>query len=827
MENWVRVDLHSHTLNGIGHDKKNEPSLYTHAKFLEVVQSQDVQIKAVTNHNTLVLSDHIKHALICSLIGVTYIPGVEIDCNFTGKRFHGVLLFNPKDDIIKISNQINQTTKKKQSDSSLDFVEYQKSDFEDVIKDGSFIFIVHACKTEGVMPNQTTSEGDTKNLEWVVSSIKNNLAAPFLFENTKDYHAYSVMDKICSLTENEQVRLLSHRSIINSDYKFDNNTDRQKIVAAKAKYCIFSLPTYRGLELAIRNYDTRFSEEKDIIQRVNYISQIQFSSVHNPTFDLHGTISLSPSLNVIIGPSGSGKTLLLNEIFRSVNPGKNLQVSSKKESEMAKRVSTEDLYFGKTGGKDIVKSITYSKSPLKTVEIPKIYNLLLKAVDGTDVASLFGVTRIPSAEACLSDYSKNLMAYFSLLTALRAAEKKGQSSLESIYSTGDFLLANASSDVQFRLASQDPSRIALENLRHKIDSIDRALNKRQEYLDYLKSLESLLPSESLPLLKQATDSFSAVVGALGKQKEIFQGQYALEWCKIREQQIVAANINKINQKLGAKASEIADKKLQKSFLDHSLSDAIRDALKAKFQSNTVDCAFPLTKIKSAILAEGSNKYARLSTSYLPTDFQGKNLSESRIFVQAGHVAVFKNSGSFNLLTPEGGRALVSQLFDDGLNLGLLVVTDIPKTTQLSVNGQWVDQNEINPGSLAKIYMDYYFNDLLKRENPNVIFIDQPENDVDKTFITKVLSAFIRTHKLSIQFIVTTHDPIIAVNSDANLIIQAVTSGKKAIAYQSFPMEDVNPKTFENVGTDAVANTLDGGKMNVFNRNQIYGGSIND
>ena len=59
MKGWNKIDLHQHTLNKLTYDGKCPKSSYTHKAFEELLLKEDVKLKAVTNHKTLNLSDHI------------------------------------------------------------------------------------------------------------------------------------------------------------------------------------------------------------------------------------------------------------------------------------------------------------------------------------------------------------------------------------------------------------------------------------------------------------------------------------------------------------------------------------------------------------------------------------------------------------------------------------------------------------------------------------------------------------------------------------------------------------------------------------------------
>ena len=119
-------------------------------------------------------------------------------------------------------------------------------------------------------------------------------------------------------------------------------------------------------------------------------------------------------------------------------------------------------------------------------------------------------------------------------------------------------------------------------------------------------------------------------------------------------------------------------------------------------------------------------------------------------------------------------------------------------------------------------MKYYFEDLIKNAQPDIVFIDQPENDVDKEFLTNTLASFLLNQKMTTQIFITSHDPILTVNADANMIIQADVDENNKILYHSYPLEYTDNSM---IGTDRVAKLLDGGKNNIKKRYQIYGGIL--
>jgi hypothetical protein len=220
----------------------------------------------------------------------------------------------------------------------------------------------------------------------------------------------------------------------------------------------------------------------------------------------------------------------------------------------------------------------------------------------------------------------------------------------------------------------------------------------------------------------------------------------------------------------------------------------------------------------------SNEYARLSLNYNLDDLKEVDVKEN-IFIKNSDIKMkLSKLGVVNLLDNVMVKDMIKKLLEQDLRLSSILETEIPLNLQIFDKGEWKESKMINPGDLAKTYMKYYFKKVIGDEQPDVIFIDQPENDVDKTFITDTLSDFIKNTKATTQFIITTHDPILAINSDANLIILAELSEKNQIMYKSFALEDFDDNTLENIGTNIVSKILDGGKMNVRLRYQMYGGN---
>ena len=229
------------------------------------------------------------------------------------------------------------------------------------------------------------------------------------------------------------------------------------------------------------------------------------------------------------------------------------------------------------------------------------------------------------------------------------------------------------------------------------------------------------------------------------------------------------------------------------------------------------------------IENNSNDYAGLTLNDNLFNLYNTNLEDSKLFNLdkiKGKIRSL-NLSKINLLDSDSTKNLIKSLNEININLSEIItdVSDIPRNIELYLdeNNGWKLISDINKGDIAKKSIEFYFNRLIKEQQPDIILIDQPENDVDKSFISETLSTFIKTQKIEKQIIVTSHDAIVAINSDANMIIEASVNNDNKISYNSYCLEYVEEEKL--VATNKVALILDGGKRNIKKRYQIYGGEL--
>lgn len=110
----------------------------------------------------------------------------------------------------------------------------------------------------------------------------------------------------------------------------------------------------------------------------------------------------------------------------------------------------------------------------------------------------------------------------------------------------------------------------------------------------------------------------------------------------------------------------------------------------------------------------------------------------------------------------------------------------------------------SPGYNSEKYLEI----LLSQADSNLVFIDQPEDNLGNNFIAETLVSMIREQKFKGQVFLVTHNPAIVVYGDAESIIIACNDNQK-ISYRQIVLEDQKSQK-------EVCRILDGGEY-IFDR----------
>lgn len=815
---WIKFDLHQHTCNERLTDRSVYDSTYTHRKFRELIIEQGVKLKSVTNHNSLHIADHIKYSLICESVGVSYLPGVEIDYKFDEERIQAISVLNPKSNIIEFSNKLESIIYDIPKDENITI---NKQGFADLHENCEFIFIPHYCKDNGIKP--TSDSLLEKEQNWVLNMIKSGNTIPVIFENTQEHHKYTVYGMLKDELEGSSVNYSP--SYTGTDYKFDNDDERKLIAKERLIYVMDAEPTYRGLEIAIRHHEQRISSEKEIFSRNNYIHKIEFND--NDNFGEINSIELSPSLNVIIGSSGSGKTLLLNEIFFQTTRN---TLSDVLDTNKSVNGSKKRPYLDKIGSNDWLE-LTYKHKnrDLNIIEIPNIYSKLLRNMnEPTTLGEIFGIADTKTSEDILSSFFTKISSYEQNLDKINSSKNNVIKYLDSLNADIHFLIDNPNLKNEYHLTEKNIDLTKKDELDKKMELhnkiVDNEKNINSYLLDISKFLELDDNNQSIQIIKS---QLSIIYDQITLKKEEIANEISNEEFENEIKKHVNISIKKRTDALGQRNKQINEKNLAIQKNNQLISKELKKYLSIEKKMENMNIEYPFKIIQNILKEENANKHARYQLSLEVSDLKSIVISDSLLIDSSNILGKLRSIQSrINLLDLTSSQSIKEHIKEckvEQITLSEILNENLNLLLQMNVDNEWRNASEINPGDVSKVSISYYFDDLLSRSNPDVILIDQPENDLDKVFITEVLSDFFRKNKIKQQIIITSHDPILTINSDVNTIIESRLNDEKKICYHQYKIETID--NGDKV-TDRVAKILDGSKKNVMNRYNIYGGIKN-
>lgn len=279
--------------------------------------------------------------------------------------------------------------------------------------------------------------------------------------------------------------------------------------------------------------------------------------------------------------------------------------------------------------------------------------------------------------------------------------------------------------------------------------------------------------------------------------------------------IINDSIEKINDAKSTKAKEKS--KLIKS-IPEEREKIIQLVLKLKLNKivrDNTDLSINKEKINSE---KEINKNVIVIESLPNEVIMNVNEKENELFNTNKYKLKLDKDRSYNMTNKKEAKELIDKYIAIGLlkNDKDIISENLKLNIQIKFDGQ--DIKKMNPGNIAKKYIQIYFDEQIKNGKNNVVIFDQIENDVDKEFINEVIKDLIGETKGHVQLIIVTHDPIVAVNADPNNYIESLKTDKNRFKYRNFV-----PESYERDELKTIACNVDGSKDVIRGRYEIYEG----
>ncbi|MFR1450353.1 MAG: hypothetical protein ACLSSU_10510 [Beduini sp.] len=444
--------------------------------------------------------------------------------------------------------------------------------------------------------------------------------------------------------------------------------------------------------------------------------------------------------------------------------------------------------------------------------------------DHKQLATVFNISDRSYVNGLITSFKSNCLNFKSLIDDISDAEKIGEENLRNIITSIEFFRMNPIEKNTYDLKIMTMINLLSDKTRTIINHDVALTSKKDEIIEYFKSIDVALDKEFTEIIKRIISNYCLLLTKLDEKIDMLEKRELDHKITEQIQNIINMAIRMSNNKLGLKEKAFKEREETKSNNTQELIANIKKTLISKNKINNIVLCYPYAAIKRTIEENNANELARFTLAFNEKDLKSVSVDDEEFIETQNNKGKLKNlsNKTIDFTNDNSLKDFIKSLRDNDLNLNDLIKNEPNLKLELNVNGEWKSATEVNQGTIAKVSMEYYFNGIINSERPDIIFIDQPENDVDKEFLTQTLADFLKNKKSTAQIFITTHDAILTINADANMIVQSDVDENNKFNYISYPIEYSDSNVNKS---DEVARILDGGKRNIEKRYQIYGGIL--
>lgn len=785
MREWNAIDLHMHTCEGITRDKTKDNVKFEYIDLQEAIEKYKLKLLAVTNHNTINIPNYILMRHLAKIQNTRVLLGVELDTNLSvGLPIHIATIF--EEDFksnFNVTNEINMVTKEKLKEKE---VAYTNEEIVSILGKYDVIMIPHGNKDKGVFKN-----AGGKEIEEALKKIREGFIR--IFDSPSDWKLKKIKN---FLEEIGEENLDEFGGVLFSDVRdWSNYNEKYRNFYMNAE------PTFKGILHSISNPTARFKPFNEIRENNNYIAKIVFSKNNDKSRIEDGEINLSNGYNCIIGKSGSGKSLLLHlikkNLLRDSEENLNYKFSEntnvKIYNEEGRLLNAETINLGI--GANLYSKIIVASSTNDNDDLYSIIGLLNSSFKKEEKFSEFK-----------NEYNEKIKSYVELKSQINSNKQSLITNRNKLFN-----------DIK-RLQELSETKIFdVKIIESKAENkyINENVSEFNKYEEDITSLKEKIKEYNGKYEKQIEELIEALRKKLYFAKLDMENEKQKNELKDFKIRIINNSIEKINASKSSQAKEKA--KLIKS-IPIDRDKIIKTILETKL-NNIISENFDLSIKKEKINSEKEiNKNVMVIESVANEMINNVNEKENQLFATNRYKGKLNKEKNYNMTNKKEAKEIIDKYITVGLiKEGKDIISDDFKLNiQIKFDGQ--DIKEMNPGNIAKKYIQIYFEEQIQNGKNNVVIFDQIENDVDKEFINDVIRDLIGGTKGNVQIIIVTHDPIVAVNADPNNYIESTKNEKNKFTYRSFV-----PESYEKDELTTIACNVDGSKEAIRGRYEIYEG----
>lgn len=827
---YLKISLHNHFGGNAANRTRNSNLTYcfdlnSAKQRIDDASNNEFEILVFSNHNIFkkndfeVLKVYAGTKIDANGNNILLLPGVEIDLindknlqPADQKFLHVVLVFNSTADLQKIEDKIDEIIQ----NNSNNF--FTVDDLVEVLMIDKCIMIPHGGRKQ-------KDRCAAKNMQQFTVISDAYYMIPIFIEDTKKIHKARLLEKIKDELGEDKYEYFSNVASVSA-------ADQSPFSDIVEPTYLWGEKSFDALYFAAIMGCNRVLKENDINIKSSYIKTIKIVNHGGSLMD--SEIDCSHGLNSIIGNSGSGKTLLLNLI------SKKLQGQDLKYAVSATNCNYDELYENSDVQLLDQNGVVINPNTINVFEGENLYKQIVSTLSSSKTDML----KLLNASPDLSDFNQlmynfnyEVSRYIKQRNDISYLSKVIDESLKIIKSSSDYLAINKSSGLYVDFQKELKFETNLSKIKEELNSINsdtEDFNNAFKIIDSLLSKYSVTRSEEYEKIRKELE-LKIKIRSTSKKLEYERNNYS----KILEDTLYS-KVSNYNSKIGSKFKSIQESK-------QNLKESINNVIQALLQQINIENEIRIPKLDREVLKASikvkDDSFVRLEKKQVNFAITYDNIllffepiigrDKSKIN-QSEFKSLFVGKNQFDLFDESDIKILLDHISKKTDRLFNSYITDdfsqfISYTINIKTENEFKDIMLMSAGELSKVYIDKMIDQKLAIcKNNAIILYDQPDNNLEKKFILKNLCTKLSELKKNYQIFITTHEPLIVVNSDSNRIIHVINNklvGNKAkINFENLSF--VNTTSKQNA-LEEIASIIDGSTDAVKLRNQIYGGMKNE
>ena len=799
---FVRADFHLHT-------RKDKEFLFVGEQndfvkdYVSSLKQADIKVGVITNHNKFDKDEYKAIRKAAKKEDMCILPGVELTIKEGANGIHTLIVFNPDEWLSNGDNHIqtfltsafatipnleNRNTKCIYDlKNTLETLEAYNRDY--------FIIFAHVDQNSGLFCE--CRGGLLESLSGLAPFKRRVLGLQKLRTHNNIIQFKRCFGYTPALVEGSDPKSLADIG----------KGDRQT-------YLKIGEYSYSAIKFALQDFENRVAETIPDIHH-GYIESLSFQG---GKFDGQKII-FSPELNTLIGIRGSGKSSILEAIryilgipIQTDKEYKEALVKSVFESGGKAVLSVADKHgkkytisriFGERinvldedgndlnitplslfdgvqyfGQKDLSSSTDHENRLLENIVSGrvKIETAIESAIDTliTTTGKLLDVGKIPGQISDTITQKTEIEHKMSIYQEKGVAEKLKK---QSGYTTDKAKLDSVKSRMDSTLQTMHTAYEKNSSLSGLLQGYDSECNKdlfieTQILLDFvdeqLKNIKS-----SIDAIENKKENLGDIILRLDKRIAGLADEFAEIKREIKDDTLdvdgfvkLTEELEKVKEKLSRLNEEaLSKRKIEEEFTkaERQLNDVLLERFNAyKAETERINQAQNELKIEISFKGDKEGFKAQLKT-----DFRGSGISDSKYQIMseefADYVALIEDWVLFDgkklrgIISQSEYVKLVSRLQEQ---YSELLKKQVQNKVEIYYHDKLLRKHSIGQRASALILF------ILTQNNNDIIFIDQPEDDLDnKVIYDEVITAIIKM-KPNIQFVFATHNANIPVLGDA-------------------------------------------------------------